>query len=174
MRDFFSFENLKGDYPQLGQDLLNGLPAAAFGLSDPQKYLIASLFAGRAVYLAPDALAAKRAAEAIRTLSGKQCALLTAKDEVLTYRKAGSKDALYSRLTALYEWREGADILVCDIEAAVQLVPETLPVFRLQTGKETEMRALVEALTLAGYRREYTVKARARSPSAETFSTCSP
>ncbi len=160
MRDFFSFENLKGDYPQLGQDLLNGLPAAAFGLSDPQKYLIASLFAGRAVYLAPDALAAKRAAEAIRTLSGKQCALLTAKDEVLTYRKAGSKDALYSRLTALYEWRDGADILVCDIEAAVQLVPETLPVFRLQTGKETEMRALVEALTLAGYRREYTVESK--------------
>ncbi|MDE7158103.1 MAG: hypothetical protein K2N74_00855, partial [Clostridiales bacterium] len=61
------------------------------------------------VYIAPDALTAKRAAESISALSGKRCALLAAKDEVLTYRKALSKDALYRRLTALYEWQTGAE-----------------------------------------------------------------
>ena len=157
MKGFFNYDDLGGEFSQLGRDLKSGMSLAVSGVSDPEKYLIAALTEGRAVYLAADALSARRAAEAIAALSGKRPALLAAKDEVLTYRRALSKDALFRRLNALYEWQEGADILVCDIEAAVQIVPRHLPVFRLKTGGEADMRALVDALVLAGYAREYSV-----------------
>lgn len=160
MRGFFSFETLNGDYPLLGAAVGNGIPTAVSGVSDAQKYLIASLFAGRIVYLTADALTAQRAADAIRTLSGKTVALLAAKDEVLTYRKAGSKESLYKRLAALTVWQSGAEVLVADIEAAAQLIPVQLPVFVLETGKECEMRALVDDLVAAGYVREYSPESR--------------
>ena len=159
-RGFFSFEALNGDYPLLGAAIGNGIPTAVAGVSDAQKYFIASLCAGRVVYLTADALTAQRAADAIRALSGKQVALLAAKDEVLTYRKAGSKEALYKRLAALAQWQAGADVLVADIEAAAQLVPKRLPVFHLETDGECEMRAFVDQLVAAGYVREYSPESR--------------
>ena len=160
LRGFFSFEALNGDYPLLGAAVENGIPTAVSGVSDAQKYFLASLFAGRVVYLTADALTAQRAADAIRTLSGKTVAQLSAKDEVLTYRKAGSKEALYKRLSALAAWQAGAEVLVADIEAAAQLVPVRLPVFMLETGREREMRPLLDELTAAGYTREYSPESR--------------
>ncbi len=157
MKDFFSFEQLGGEYPLLGEDIANGIPVAAFGLSDPLKYLTCAQICGRAIYITADALSAQRARDGIAALSGKKVALLAAKDEVLSYRKALSKDALYRRLTALREWQSGADVLVADIESLVQLVPKRVPVFCIETGKETNMRSLVEALAAAGYSREYSV-----------------
>ncbi|MDE5896732.1 MAG: hypothetical protein K2H43_02830, partial [Clostridia bacterium] len=154
---FFSFQNAGGEYPELGASVARGVPTAVFGVADPEKYLIASLVEGRAVYIAPDSLAAQRAHAAISALSGKKCVLLPAKDEVLTYRKALSKDALYKRLTALYDWQTGADILVTDIEAVVQLVPRRVEYFHLEAGKETGMDELVGLLVRAGYTREYSV-----------------
>ena len=154
MRDFFQAEYLNGDYPLLAASVHSGVPTAVFGVSDAQKYLIASLFAGRVVYLAADALTAKRAQESISVLSGKKVALLSAKDEVLTFRRAGSREALFRRLTALYEWQAGAEVLVCDVEAVCQLVPKKLTVFQLEAGRETDMRALIGALTEAGYVRD--------------------
>ncbi len=160
MKDFFSYESLGGEFPPFRRDLESGLPMAAVGVSDAQKYLIAALTKGRSVYLTADALSAQRARDAIAALSGKRVALLAAKDEVLTYRKALSKDALYRRLTALYEWQTGADVLVCDVEALVQLVPREVKAFHLRAGGETDMRALVAALAEAGYSREYSVEAK--------------
>ena len=160
MNGFFSFEQLGGDYPLLGAELQNRVPTAVFGLSDPLKYLTCALFSGRAIYITADALSAQRAADAIAALSGKKVALLPAKDEVLTYRKALSKDSLYRRLCALYEWERGADVLVADIEAIVQLVPKKVPVFHLETGRETVMEELVSALAAAGYTREYSVEGK--------------
>ena len=157
---FFTFENIGGDYPLLGASVGNGLPTAAFGVSDAQKYLIASLFSRPVVYLAADALTAKRAYEAISALSGKKCVLLGAKDEVLTYRKAGSKEALFRRINALYEWQSGAEVLVTDIEAAIQLMPRRVECVRLETGKETDLSALLEKLVKMGYTREYEVEAK--------------
>ncbi len=160
MNGFFSFEQLGGDYPLFGADLQNRVPTAAFGLSDPLKYLTCALFCGRAIYVTADALTAKRAAASIAALSGKKVALLPAKDEVLTYRKALSKDNLFRRLTALYEWDRGADVLVTDIEALVQLVPKKLPVFHLEVGRDADMGALVSSLARFGYTREYTVEGK--------------
>lgn len=157
---FFTFENLGGDYPLLGANIENGVPAAAFGVSDAQKYLIAALFARPVVYITADALTAKKAYEAISVLSGKKCTLLTPKDEVLTYRKAGSKDALYRRLNAVYAWQNGGEVLVTDIEAAIQLLPRHAEWVRLEVGKETELSPLLQKLVTMGYTREYEVEAK--------------
>ncbi len=157
---FFTFENLGGDHPLLGANVENGVPTAAFGLSDAQKYLVASLFGRPVVYLTADALSAKKAYEAISALSAKKCVLLNAKDEVLTYRKAGSKDALYRRLNALHEFQNGGEALVADIEAVVQLMPSRVECVRLETGRETELSALLEKLVKMGYSREYEVEAK--------------
>lgn len=160
MRGFYSFENLSGEYALLGKDVEHGVPTAAYGVSDAQKYLIAACVPRRLIYLTADALTAKKAYDGIRVLSGKRCALLTPKDEVLTYRKALSKDALFSRLTALYEWQTGADVLVLDVESAIQLVPRRVEIIRLKTGEETELLSLVQTLVRLGYTREYTAEGK--------------
>ena len=36
MKDFFSFDNLGGEFALLGRDVESGLPTAVFGLSDAQ------------------------------------------------------------------------------------------------------------------------------------------
>lgn len=158
--NFFSFENLGGDYPSLGRDIDSGLPTAVFGVSDAQKYLIAALIQRPVVYLTADALSAKKAAEAIFALSGKRVVLLPAKDEVLTYRKALSKDALFRRLNALYNWECGADVLVLDAEAAIQLFPKKLQTVKLEVKKETNLSELLKTLVRMGYSREYEVETK--------------
>ena len=153
-KNFFTCDNLSGDYPALQNDVRLGTPTAVFGLSDSQKYLTAGLFDGVVLYIAPDHIAAEKAFESLKTLSGKRCAYLSPKDDVLLYKDAVSRDALFRRLTALWKWQAGAEVLVCDVEAVCQLVPKKLAVFSLETGKETEMRALVESLAAAGYVRD--------------------
>ena len=156
---FFDFDNVI-EFSLLGRDIQSGAPASCYGLSDPMKYLIASMTQGRAVYITADALSAQRAAESVAALSDKRVALLPAKDEVLFYRKALSKDAFNKRLSALFEWQTGADILVGDIEAFMGLVPARLPVFMLRTGQNCDMRKFAEELVRAGYAREYAVESK--------------
>ncbi len=156
---FFDFDNTV-EFSLLGRDLKSGAPSVCYGLSDPLKYLVGALVQDRAVYVTRDALTAQRAAEAIGALSQKKVALLSAKDEVLFYRRALSKDALFKRLTALYEWQKGADILVGDIEAFLDLCPKEITVFSLKTGQTRDMRAFAEELVRAGYTREYTVESK--------------
>ena len=122
-KNFFSCEELGGEYPSLGNDIRRGVPTAVFGVSEPHKYLTASLFGGRLLYMTADALSARRAAENLRTLAGEDVVLLTAKDDVLLYKEAVSRENLYSRLTAAQRIYSGARIAVCVAEAAMQLFP---------------------------------------------------
>ena len=97
-RNFFTFDNLGEDFSSLGTELRRGTPTAVFGVSDPLKYMIASLIDTPLVYVTADMTSARKAAENIAALSGKNVEILAAKDEVLLYRKALSKDSLYRRL----------------------------------------------------------------------------
>ncbi len=160
MRGFFTFDNLGGELSALGEDIRRGASAAVFGVSDEVKYLIAAACEKRTVYFTADALSARRAAQSIAALSGKRVACLSAKDEVLFYRKALSKDALFRRLNALYEWQTGADVLVVDMEAAIGLVPREVKCFHLTVGEEIKLDSLVNGLVAAGYTREYSVEAK--------------
>lgn len=160
MKDFFSFENLKGDYPAIANDLRLGAPTAVFGVADSRKYLTASVIERPVLYIAADAVTAGKAYAAIKVLSGKKCAYLTAKDDVLLYKTAVSKDALFRRIEGICGLLSGAEVVVCDVEAALQLVPATLPQITLKTGCEYDYAALPALLIKMGYAREYSVESK--------------
>ena len=162
--NFFTYENLKGSYPAIGADISLGAPTAVFGVSDSQKYLTAALTQGRMLYIAADPVSADKAYEAISVLSGKKCARLYAKDDVLLYKDAVSKDALFRRIKAIYYILHGAQYIVCDVEAALQLVPAKLPSIDIKVGGDYDYQSLPSELVSMGYTREYAAE------SAGTFS----
>lgn len=159
-KSFFTYRNLQGDYLALSEELRLGTPTAALGLSDPHKYLTAAATAGRFLYVTADAMSAQRAYEAISVLSGKKCALLTAKDEVILYKDALSKDALYKRIRALAELSDGAECAVADIEALMQLAPAKIEVLKLKNGVDCNYQSLPSKLISMGYTREYAADSR--------------
>ena len=114
--NFFSPRNLSGDYPALFEDVRLGTPTAAFGLSESHKYLLAAVARQKILYVAADNISARKAYEAVSVLTGKKCAFLCAKDEVILYKDALSKDALYKRICALSAISSGAALY-----AAIQL-----------------------------------------------------
>ncbi len=136
------------------------MPTAAFGLFDAHKYLIASLPEQKVLYIASDCIAAQNAYSSISVLSGKKCALLTAKDEVILYKDALSKDALYRRISAIHAMLSGAEIVVCDIEAIMQLFPSQIDEIRFKTGEEYDYLQLPNKLVKMGYTREYAADTR--------------
>ncbi|MCD8041339.1 MAG: transcription-repair coupling factor [Clostridia bacterium] len=160
MSSFFTYANLGGDYLSLGSDIRLGVPTAVFGVSDPHKYLTASLTQSKFVYIAADSVSAQRAAAAISALTGEKVALLAAKDDVLLYKDAVSKDALYARLTAVNAIDGGARITVCDAEAALQLFPAKTGNITFTVNGDCDYAALPAALVAMGYVREYEVETK--------------
>ncbi|MBQ8374798.1 MAG: transcription-repair coupling factor, partial [Clostridia bacterium] len=157
---FFSFSQLNGEYPELGENIRCGTPTAVFGVSDPLKYLVASLPRLPVVYVTADRSSAKKAAENIATLSGKRVEVLSAKDEVLLYRKALSKDSLFKRLCGVYALQTDCPVVVAEIDALLQLFPKTLPTLTLTEGEETDFLSLVKTLTEMGYARVFDVETK--------------
>ncbi len=159
-RSFFTPRNLAGEYPAIGEALRLGMPTAAFGMSDSHKYLAAAALAGKLLYVTADAVGAARAYSAISALSGADCALLTARDEVIMYKDALSKDAVFRRLNALAQIGDGAEIVVADVEALMQLAPARVEKIVLRKGEECDYSALPARLIAMGYRREYAADSR--------------
>ena len=160
MKDFFTFKNLGGDYPAIENDLRLGAPTAVFGVSDSQKYLTAGLIPRPVLYICADAVTARRAYESISALSGKRCAYLGAKDDVLLYKDAVSKDALFKRIEGLCALFGGAEVTVAEVEAVMQLVPASLPQITLRVGGEYDYASLPAQLIKLGYSREYSVESK--------------
>ena len=152
-KDFFSFSQLNGEYPELCEHIRCGTPTAVFGISQPHKYLIASMIDAPIVYITSDAVASRKAAENLATLSGKQVELLSAKDEALLYRKALSKDAFYRRLNGIHALQTGVPIVVAEIDALLQLFPQRLPTLDFIEGEELDFLSLPQKLTQMGYTR---------------------
>ena len=141
-KGFFSYENLSGDYISLGNDIRLGVPTAVFGVSEPHKYLTAALCRGNLLYITADAVSAGKAAQSLSTLTGEEAVQLTAKDDVLLYKEAVSRDMLFSRLTAAEKIYSGARIVVCDIEAAMQLFPARSQSLTLSLGSDYDYASL--------------------------------
>ena len=133
-RNFFTFEKLGGEYPALAKDIRRGTPTAVFGVSDPLKYMIAGAIDAPIVYVTADASSARKVADNIGAISGKKVEIIAAKDEVLLYRKALSKDSLFRRLNGIHALQSGCDIVVAELDALLQLFPKKLPVLCHVTG----------------------------------------
>lgn len=161
IRNFFTAEQLGPAYCELKNDLRLGTPTAVYGVSAPHKCLIAPLaWEGRLVYISDNALSAASCAAQIAGFTGEEPALLTAKDEVLLYKDAVSKDALFKRINALYKIQNGARVVVCDIESLLQLFPRRLESLALVVGEEVDFSSLPEKLVKMGYTRAAAVESK--------------
>ena len=107
-----------------------------------------------------DAISARRAAEALRCLTGREVVLLPAKDDVLLYKEAVSRETLFARLSAAERIYSGVCIVVCDAESAMQLFPARGRSIELAVGTEHDYVNLSSELVAMGYTREYEVEAK--------------
>ena len=159
-RNYFTFDNIGGEYPLLREELRRGTPTAVFGVSDSLKYLLAGLIDAPIVYVVSDAIAARKTADNIRALSGKRVEVLAAKDEVLLYRKALSKDSLFRRLNGIYAMQSGCDVIVAEIDALIQAFPKKIPVLTLAEGEDFDFLSLPATLVKMGYSRCFEVESK--------------
>ena len=157
---FFTVDKIGGEYPLFEEEIRRGAPTAVFGVSDSLKYLLASLVDAPVVYIAADAVAAQKAAENIASLSGKRTAVLAAKDEVLLYRKALSKDSLFKRLSGIYALQSGCPVVTAEIDALVQLFPKRIPSILLKEGEDADFLSLPAKLVEMGYTRGFEVETK--------------
>ena len=155
---FFTYLNLSGEFGKLDEELRRGVPTAVFGVSEPVKYLAAAAYGGNLLYVAADPLSARNAYEGISVLAGGDCALLAAKDDVILYKDALSKDALFKRLSGINAINKGAKVVVADVLSLMQLAPANLPRIVLKRGEETDYSLLPARLVQMGYTRGYSAE----------------
>ncbi len=159
-RNFLTLTQLGEEYASFDQDVRRGTPTAVFGVSDSLKYLLSGLLPYPVVYITADLVSARKAAENIRALTGKNVATIAAKDEVLLHRKALSKDALFGRLSGIHALQTGAEIVTAEIDALIQLFPKNLPSITLKEGEDFEFSTLAATLTKMGYARSFEVESK--------------
>ena len=159
-RNFLTLEQIGEEYSSYAEDIRRGTPTAVFGVSDSFKYLLAGLSPLPVVYVTADSISARKAADNIAALTGKRTETLAAKDEVLTYRKALSKDSLYRRLNGIYELWNGCDVITAEIDALVQLFPKKLPALTFKEGEDYDFLSLPKTLTKMGYVRNFEVETK--------------
>ncbi|MBQ4268786.1 MAG: transcription-repair coupling factor, partial [Clostridia bacterium] len=83
-----------------------------------------------------------------------------AKDEVLTYRRALSKDSLFKRLNGIYALQKGCSVVTAEIDALMQLFPKTLQTVTFIEGEEFDFSNLPSKLVEMGYARSYEIETR--------------
>ena len=159
-RNFLSLEQIGEEYSSYAEDLRRGTPTAVFGVSDPLKYLLAGLSPFPVVYVTADSVSARKAADNIAALTGKRAEVLAAKDEVLLYRKALSKDSLFRRLNGIYAMQQGCEVVTAEIDALIQLFPKKLQTLTFAEGEEYDFSSLTQALTKMGYARSFEVETK--------------
>ncbi len=157
---FFKATELGGEYAAIAEELRRGTPTAVFGVSDSLKYLVAALTEFPVLYVTADALSAQKAAVNIAALSGKRTETLAAKDEVLLYRKALSKDSLFKRLNGIYALQTGCPVVTAEIDALIQLFPKRLETLTFLEGGEDDFTSLPSRLVSLGYVRSFEIETK--------------
>ena len=102
LNEYIKLENMGSQTAALQKNVREGIPGAVFGVSFAHKCHIAATLGLPVIYVARDAITARAAAAEIRAISGEKAVFLPAKEDVLLYDKAISKDALYGRIGALF------------------------------------------------------------------------
>ena len=159
-RHFLTLEQIGEEYSLYEEDLRRGTPTAVFGVSDSLKYLLAGLSPYPVIYVTADSISARKAADNIAALTGKKTEVLAAKDEVLLYRKALSKDSFYRRLNGIHAMWQGCDVITAEIDALVQLFPKQLPVLTFREGEDYDFLSLPKRLVELGYTRNHEVETK--------------
>ena len=153
LQKYIQLENMGESLVSLGQNVRGGIPSAVFGVQFPHKCHIAATLGLPVIYIASDALSARAAAAEMRVISGEKAVYLPAKDDVLLYNRAVSKEAVYGRIAALYALKQGAKFVSCTFESLFQLLPVSVDGFTFEEGKEYDFGKISQKLIDMGYRR---------------------
>lgn len=129
-----------------------GIPSAAFGVTDAFKDYIVSALQERVLYIVKDLLTASQVAEEIKEFCNKKVVFIPPKDENLITLKAFSKDRTYQRICALAEL-DSADVIVATAESLEQLVPNTIKKLTIKKDQEYQISQVVKTLVELGYQR---------------------
>ncbi len=160
-KEFLNKNNLGTEYLSIFEDIQADMPLAIYGLSlTHSAILVATAFEKRRVVITDTLITAQRVKSAIEGISGKEVALLFAKDDTLLYKDAISKDRLFQRIQAMWQIQHGTKIIVADIESLLQLFPVRLEELILQVGKEFPLVNLTKILVAFGYSKVTTVEGK--------------
>ncbi|MBR2968685.1 MAG: transcription-repair coupling factor [Clostridia bacterium] len=153
LQRYLKLNELGGSFSELYFNVREGVPCSAFGVQFSQKCHIASALDIPVLYITSTAMGAKQAAEEISELTDRRVVYLGAKDDVLLFKHSFNKDSLYARLTALYEIKTGADIVVTTPEALLQLFPSEILSMELERGREYAVPEITARLSEMAYKR---------------------
>lgn len=154
LKNYLTFDNLGAEFEDFANDVRSGLPSAVFGVNFAERCHLTACLDMPILYIVKDGFYGARVAEELRAISGKEVVLLPAKDDVLLYKNAFDKERLYSRLKALYQIKNGAQIVVATLESLLQLFPKDVPFIKIEKGMEYDLSELSQKLVSMGYKRQ--------------------
>ncbi len=135
------------------QAVRQGIPSAAFGVTDAFKNYLVSLIPDKVLYIVKDNLTANLAKQGIEELSEKKAVIVPPKDELLLNTKAFSKDTLYARIKAISEL-DGADVIIATAETLMQIFPKKIHTLNFVVGADILQNETVSTLVKMGYSRQ--------------------
>ena len=129
-----------------------GIPSAAFGVTDAFKNYLVSVIPDKVLYVVKDSITAHFAKQGIEELSGKKVVIIPPKDELLLNSKAFSKDSIYARIKALSKI-ESANVIIATAETLMQNVPKKIDGITFTVGADINQDIAIKKLIDMGYTR---------------------
>ncbi len=154
---FFDRINNVAAYKQLLNDARDKKFVAAFGVQPNEKPFIAADVRGFCLYVTSDYVEAQRVLRAVQALSDGEAVYLPAKDDVLLFKNAFSRNGVYSRNYALHRILSGANVAVVTVDALMQYLPQRDKFadgcFTLRKGVCYDTAMIVKRLVANGFTR---------------------
>ena len=147
-----NLKNSENSVAEFCEAIRQGMPSAAFGVTESFKYFLAANIESPVLYVVKDAFSVNAAVTSLSEISRKKTVGIFPKEETLLSVKAFSKDGTYSRIKAAYEIDE-AKIIVTSADALMQPFPKKISAFTVKKGEETGQDKLIGFLAATGYER---------------------
>lgn len=151
--DLLMSNNFGGIYNEISNSVRSGLPTAVFGVSAPEKIRALIKLDAPVLMVVRDSATANKLVEEISLFTGEKAVFLQSKDDVLLYKSAFNKDNLHKRLTALYEIKKGAKIVITLFESLMQYFPKNIEYLTIEKNCDYDLSDTVKKLVKLGYKK---------------------
>ncbi|MBQ8426457.1 MAG: hypothetical protein IJX16_01710 [Clostridia bacterium] len=145
-------KNNKNSVSEFLDAVRQGIPSAAFGVTDAFKNFLVSVIPDKVLLVVKDNITAHFMAEGISELGGKKTVVVPPRDELLLNSKAFSKDSAYARIRALSEI-DVADVVIATAETLMQSCPKHIEFLEFIKDTDCNQEKAVEKLVYMGYGR---------------------
>ncbi len=145
-------KNKNNSVSELILSIRQGIPSAAFGVSEPFKNFIVGAIEEKVLLVVKDNMTANHAKDGIEQISNKKVVIISGKEEILLYSRAFSKDGVYSRIMALSKI-DDADVIITTPEALMQLYPKNQCALTVEKHADLDQTNVISTLVKMGYER---------------------